>query len=106
MKCLNRWSNKSLTMLLELLQETVLESENVLANYYETILYDLGLDYKKKIKIDACPLYCILHTKEYANNYIRCGISRWKNFGSNSDDGSVKNSKDKKIPTKVCDTFL
>ena len=50
MKCLNRWSNKSLTMLLELLQETILESENVLANYYETILYDLGLDYKKKKK--------------------------------------------------------
>ena len=65
----------------------------------------LGLITKKKKK-DACPLYCILLVKEYANNYIRCGISRWKNFGSNSDDGSVKNSKDKKIPTKVCDTFL
>lgn len=55
-------------MILELLKETHLEGENLPVNYYESkkILHDLGLDYKK---IDACPLNCILFTKEYADVY-------------------------------------
>ena len=54
MKCLNGWSNKSFTMLLELLNEAFHEGETLPSNYYEAkkILCDLGLHY---IKIDACP---------------------------------------------------
>ena len=54
MKCLNGWSNKLFTMLLELLEEALPEGDNFPINYYEVkkILCDLGLDYKK---IDACP---------------------------------------------------
>lgn len=77
MKCLNGWSNKSFTMLWELLKKALPASENFLTNHYETkkILLGLGLDYKK---IDACPLDCMLFTKEYANsnNCIRCGTSQ------------------------------
>ena len=67
MKYLNRWNNKSFTMLLELLKETLLEGETLPSNYYEAkkkILCDLGLHY---IKIDACPLDCMLYSKEHAN---------------------------------------
>ena len=68
MKCLNGWSNKSFTMLLELLKETLSEGETLPSSYYEAkniyILHGLGLHY---IKIDACPLDCMLYTKEHAN---------------------------------------
>ena len=45
MKCLNGWSNKSFTMLFELLKEALPEGETLPSNYYEAkkILYDLGL---------------------------------------------------------------
>ena len=36
MKCPNEWSNKSFTMLLELLKEALPESDALLSNYYET----------------------------------------------------------------------
>ena len=35
MKCLNGWSNKSFTMLLELLKETFPEGETLPSSYYE-----------------------------------------------------------------------
>ena len=79
MKCLNGWSNKSFTMLLELLKDALLEGETLLSNYYETkkVLCELGLHY---IKIDACPSYCMLYSKEHvnANECIMCGVFRWK----------------------------
>ena len=66
MKCLNGWSNKSFTMLFELLKETFLEGETLLSNYYEAkkLLRDLGLHY---IKIDACLSNCMSYSKEHAN---------------------------------------
>ena len=66
MKCLNGWSNKSFTPLLELLNEAFPEDETLPSNYYEAkkILHDLGLHY---IKIDACPSDCMLYSKEHAN---------------------------------------
>ena len=53
-------------MLLELLNEAFPEDETLPSNYYEAkkILRDLGLHY---IKIDACPLDCMLYSKEHAN---------------------------------------
>ena len=67
MKCLNGWSNKSFTMLLELLNEAFPEDETLPSSYYEAkkkILCGLSLHY---IKIDACPSDCMLYTKEHAN---------------------------------------
>ena len=41
------------------------------------VLRELGLHY---IKIDACLSDCMLYSKEHANanEYIMCGVSRWK----------------------------
>ena len=79
MKCLNGWSNKSFTMLLELLNEALPEGETLPSNYYETkkVLCELCLHY---IKIDFCPSYCMLYSKEHANanECIVCDVSRWK----------------------------
>ena len=76
-KCLSGWSNKSFTMLLELLMEVLPECDNFPGNFYEAkkILRDLGLDYRK---IDACPQNCMLFTKENENADICtiCGTSR------------------------------
>ena len=87
MKCLNGWSNKSFTMLLEMLKETLLEDETLPNNYYETkkVLHDLGLHY---IKIDAYPSNCMLYSKEHsnANECIVCGISRWKSIDVHPTD--------------------
>lgn len=66
MKCLSGSSNKSFTMLSELLKEALPTIVNFPSNYNEVkkTLCDLGLDYKK---IDACPQNCILFTKENAD---------------------------------------
>ena len=79
MKCLNGRSNTSFTMLLQLLKKTLPAGETLPNDYYEAkkLLHDLGLHY---IKIDACPSYCMLYSKEYANENecIVYGVSRWK----------------------------
>ena len=106
MKCLNGWSNKSFTMLLELLKEALLEGDNFPSNYYEVkkILRDLGLDYKK---IDACPQNCMLFTKDNANadKCNICGTSRWKNVEYNSTYGLRTCLKGKKLSAKVLRHF-
>ena len=43
MKCLNGWSNKSFTMLLELLKEALPEGETLPSNYYEAKKYFVTL---------------------------------------------------------------
>ena len=114
MKCLNGWSNKSFTMLLELLKETLPEGEPLPSNYYETkkVLNELGLYY---IKIDACPSDWMLYSKEYANanECIVCGVSRWKSSDVHPTDEFNQSSKKKKIchapnpgPTRLADPNL
>ncbi|RVW76461.1 hypothetical protein CK203_056872 [Vitis vinifera] len=106
MKCLNGWSNKSFTMLLELLKDAFPEGETLPSNYYEAkkILRDLGLHY---IKIDACPSDCMLYSKEYANanECVVCGVSRWKSSDEHSTDEFTNSAKKKKIPAKVLRHF-
>ena len=66
MKCLNGWTNKSFTMLLEFFLD-FLPSNAKLSKYcYEAkkIIKDLGLSYEK---IHACPKDCILYWKENTN---------------------------------------
>ena len=60
MKCLNGWSSKSFTMLLELLNETLPEGKTLSSSYYKEKkkLRDLGFHY---IKIDAYPSDCMLY---------------------------------------------
>ena len=43
MKCLNGWSNKSFTVLLELLKEALPEGETLQSNYYEAKKYFVTL---------------------------------------------------------------
>jgi len=93
LKSLGSWSNKSFTLLLELLKDAFPEGTDLPNNYYETrkILHDLGLHYSK---IHACSNNCQLYWKENvnANECSVCGESRWKPNETN---------KKKKIPQKV-----
>ncbi|XP_058111729.1 uncharacterized protein LOC131255051 [Magnolia sinica] len=104
LKCLNGWSNKSFTMLLELLKEALPEGETLPSSFYETkkIIKELGLSYNK---IDACPNDCQLYWKTNVNDEscVVCGISRWKTMehNSNDDEATTIPSKVKKIPAKT-----
>ncbi|KAL6312664.1 hypothetical protein AAG906_018929 [Vitis piasezkii] len=76
MKCLNGWSNKSFTMLLELLKEAFPED---------------------------CMLYSKEHAN--ANECVVCGVSRWKSSDDHSTDEFTNSAKKKKIPAKVLRFF-
>lgn len=97
MKCLNGWSDKSVTSLLELLKAAFPQA-SLPNSYYEArkIIKDLGLDY---VKIDVCPNNCMLFRDENSETCIKCSSSRWKSV-TTRDDGS-KN----KIPAKVLRYF-
>ncbi|XP_077237173.1 uncharacterized protein LOC143878834 [Tasmannia lanceolata] len=106
-KCLNGWSNKSFTMLLELLKEAFPTGASVPESFYETkkIISDLGLHYDK---IDACPNDCMLFWKEDAKETVCriCGASRWKTYALHPDDAITQPlRKDPKIPAKILRYF-
>lgn len=91
MKVVNKWSNKSLNMLLEFMKK-LLPSENIVPNStYEVkkILRDLGMGYES---IHACKNDCSLFWKETASldACLVCKESRYKYTG-----------KGKKIPHKT-----
>ena len=94
MKVLCGWTDKSVTMLLELLNEAFPEDVKLPKNYYEAnkITSDLGFNYKIW---DACPNSCMLFRND-AENLDKCEIcseSRYKKFDNHPNDG-------KKIPAK------
>ncbi|XP_058787489.1 uncharacterized protein LOC131661866 isoform X2 [Vicia villosa] len=99
LKCLNGWTDKSFSMLLELLCDAFPKENTLPKSFYETkkIISGLGLSYEK---IHVCPNECILYWKDlaHANVCPTCGISRWK---VNSDDVEGR----KKIPAKVLRWF-
>ncbi|XP_077239829.1 uncharacterized protein LOC143880743 [Tasmannia lanceolata] len=106
-KCLNGWSNKSFTMLLELLKEALAEGEPLPASFYHTkkIIRDLGLHYDK---IDACPNDCMVYWKVDAKESVCriCGASRWKTDALHPDDARTQTSKmGPKIPAKILRHF-
>ncbi|XP_020092818.1 uncharacterized protein LOC109713233 [Ananas comosus] len=74
LKCLNGWTDKSVTMLLEFLKDFLPADANIPKSYYEmkNIIKDLGLHY---IKIDACKNDCVLYRKnlEDATKCPTCG---------------------------------
>lgn len=98
LKCLNGWTDKSFSMLLELLSEAFPEENTLPKSFYDAkkIISGLGLSYEK---IHACPSDCILYWRDFANAEFcpKCGLSRWK---LNSDDEGRK-----KIPAKVLRWF-
>ena len=63
-KVLNRWSNKSFDMLLELLSDAFPEGNKIPRNHYEAkrMLRDLGLGYET---IHVCRFDCVLYWKEH-----------------------------------------
>ncbi|XP_059650294.1 uncharacterized protein LOC132296065 [Cornus florida] len=96
LKVMNRWTNKSLTMLLEFLKELLPKDETLPKSHYELkkILRDLGLGYET---IHACKHDCVLFWKEYEHNEEcpKCGAPRYK----------FHEGKRKKVPQKVLRYF-
>ena len=99
LKCLNGWTDKSFSMLLELLRDALPEENTLPKSFYDTknIISGLGLSYEK---IHVCPNECILYRKDLADAEIcpKCNLSRWK---YNSDDVECR----KKIPAKILRWF-
>ncbi|XP_026413256.1 uncharacterized protein LOC113309041 isoform X2 [Papaver somniferum] len=95
-KVLNRLSNKSFEMHLELLKKAFPKNNNIPSSYYEAkrMLKGLGLGYES---IHACKNDCALFWKEYEkeDKYPVCSEYRYK-----FNDG-----KGKKIPHKVLRYF-
>ncbi|XP_050211919.1 uncharacterized protein LOC126662074 [Mercurialis annua] len=88
LKCLHRWTEKSFTMLLELLLDAFPGGVSLPKSFYQAkkIIQALGLDYKK---IHACPNHCMLYWGETENQELCriCGSSRWAvSRGSNQND--------------------
>ena len=65
-KCLNSWTKKSFTMLLQFLLDFLHSNAKLPKDCYEAkkIIKDLALSYEK---IHACPKDCILYWKENTN---------------------------------------
>ncbi|MCH86656.1 hypothetical protein A2U01_0007515, partial [Trifolium medium] len=107
LKCLHGWSDKSFSMLLDLLRDALPE-ENVLPkSYYETkkMISGLGLGYEK---IHACPNDCILYRDKYVKDQVcpKCGTSRWKTTNEDVPTNGIETfEKRKNIPAKILRWF-
>ncbi|XP_043694245.1 uncharacterized protein LOC122644951 [Telopea speciosissima] len=78
-KCLCNWSDKSFSMLLDLLKKALPQGNTLPNSLYEAkkMVKDLGLSYNK---IDACPNDCMLYWKDASNEKSCriCGASRYE----------------------------
>ncbi|XP_075669816.1 uncharacterized protein LOC142639540 [Castanea sativa] len=99
MKCLNDWTNKSFTMLLQFLLDFLHSNAKLPKDCYEAkkIIKDLGLSYEK---IHACPKDCILYWKDNSNleacpNYNLLGWESNESKGQQSTNASSKRRKKK-----------
>ncbi|XP_020245318.1 uncharacterized protein LOC109823444 [Asparagus officinalis] len=97
-KCLNKWSNKSLSSLLELLKDLLPEDNLVPKTWYEAkkVMDEMGL---KCNKIHACCNDCVLFRGEYENlnSCPVCKESRWKQ--------RREDSRGKNVPIKILRHF-
>ncbi|KAI3465227.1 hypothetical protein Pfo_021890 [Paulownia fortunei] len=104
LKIVSRWSNKSFSMLLEVLKKALPNGEALPCSYYEAekIIQDLGLDYEK---IHACVKDCVLFRKEHEKEEKcrKCSTPRYKLTKVDNDTNGEK--KHKKIPQKVLHYF-
>ncbi|KAF7152750.1 hypothetical protein RHSIM_Rhsim01G0178900 [Rhododendron simsii] len=103
LKCLRGLSNKTFTVILQLLKAILPPDAKLPKDCYEAkkIIKDLGLGYEK---IHACPKDCMLFWKEHANDDFckKCGASRWATNDNNLQPNSSTSSKKvKKKAAKV-----
>ncbi|KAK9993717.1 hypothetical protein SO802_023420 [Lithocarpus litseifolius] len=93
MKCLNGWTNKSFTMLLQFFLDFLPSSTKLPKDSYEAkkIIKDLGLSYEK---IYACSKDCILYWKENANleTCLNYNYSRWESNESKGQQSTNASS--------------
>nr|XP_027062802.1 uncharacterized protein LOC113689186 [Coffea arabica]XP_027100959.1 uncharacterized protein LOC113720217 [Coffea arabica] len=96
LKLLNRWSNKSFTMLLQLLKDSYPDDNLLPSSYYDSrkLLGGIGL---RCDLIHACKNDCVLFWKEYEglDHCPKCLQSRWK----------INDGKGKKVPQKILRYF-
>lgn len=81
-KCENKWSNKSISVILEIHSKTLPDGNCLSKSWHECqkLMSSLGLDY---IKIHACLNNCVLFRKEYAklDKCPKCHASRYTYLG-------------------------
>ncbi|XP_057794760.1 uncharacterized protein LOC131011035 [Salvia miltiorrhiza] len=103
-KIISRWSNKSFSMLLEVLKKALPDGESLPSSYYEakTIIQGLGLNYEK---VHACVNDCVLFRKKHENDEEcpNCLEPRYKfvDVAKDKKDGKTR----KKVPQKVLRYF-
>jgi hypothetical protein len=99
-KCLCGLSDKSMTMIFELLKDAF-EFAKIPSSFYEAkkTITKLGLNY---VKIPACPNNCMLYwgEDEERETCKKCNTSKWKSKAKDSDG-----NKQKKVPAKVLRYF-
>ena len=97
MKCLNGWTNKLFTMLLQFLLDFLPSNAKLPKDCYQArnIIKDLDLNYEK---IHTCPKNGILYWNENVNleAYPNCNRSRWENNESKGQQNTNASSKEKK----------
>ena len=92
------WTDRSFTLLLQLLKEAFPEDVKLPDSYYEAnkITFDLGFTYKTW---DACPNNCMLF-KDEDEKLDRCSIcdtSRYKQFDADANGAQVKRVRAKQV---------
>jgi ssDNA-binding Zn-finger/Zn-ribbon topoisomerase 1 len=107
LKCLHGWSDKSFSMLLDLLRDALPEGNVLPESYYETkkMISGLGLGYEK---IHACPNDCILYWDKHIKDQVcpKCGTSRWKTTNEDvQTTGKETSEKRKNLPAKILRWF-
>ena len=102
LKTLCGWTNKSFTMLLQVLMDMLPSDAKLPKDHYEAkkIVRDLGLGYEK---IHACLNDCVLFWKENVNLKACpcCKESRWKTNEASITGNNASSSKGKKKAAKI-----
>ena len=106
LKTLCGWTNKSFTMLLQVLMDMLPSDAKLPKDHYEAkkIVRGLGLGYEK---IYACPNDCMLFWKENVNIEACpcCKVSRWKTNEASVTGNNVSSSKGNKKAAKILQWF-
>nr|XP_023924457.1 uncharacterized protein LOC112035850 [Quercus suber] len=106
LKTLCGWTNKSFSMLLQVLIDMLPSDAKLPKDHYEAkkIVRDLGLGYEK---IHACPNDCMLFWKENVNLDACpcCKESRWKTNEASVTGNNASSSKGKKKAAKILRWF-
>jgi hypothetical protein len=100
-KLLGGWTDRSMDLLLELLNDAFPGGPNLPRNFHEAkkLVKTIGVGYKS---IHACENNCVLYWKEYVDldSCPICEVSRWK-----SDRKSLDGRHVYKVPKKVLRYF-